>query len=235
MARQEKLTGPIHVMIADNHVVVRAGLRMLIESRPNMKVVGEAGSKPEALDLVKRYQPDIILLDLQLGQENAVDFLPELLSLSEESRIIILTGIRDPEEHQRAVRMGAMGVALKETTPQLLLKAIERVYAGEVWLDRFLTSSLIVEMRRAERPSKVQKQEAALAKLTEREREVIALVGEGLKNKQIAQRLFISEITVRHHLTSIFEKVNVSDRLELLIFAFQKGLVKVAGNSGATP
>jgi len=110
-----------------------------------------------------------------------------------------------------------------------LLKAIERVHAGEVWLDRFLTSNLIVDLRRSHKPSKKQEEESAISKLTDREREVIALVGEGLKNKQIADRLFISEITVRHHLTSIFEKLKVSDRLELLIFAYQKGLVKVAG------
>jgi two-component system nitrate/nitrite response regulator NarL len=232
VSAQTKPIGPIHVLIADNHVVVRAGLKLLIESQPNMRVVGEAGNKEDALALVEREQPDIILLDLQLGQENAVDFLPAILSKAEESKVIILTGIRNPEEHQRAVRMGAMGVALKETTPQLLLRAIERVYAGEVWLDRFLTSNLIVELRgNNQKPTKAQKDESALAKLTDRERDVIALVGEGLKNKQIAQRLFISEITVRHHLTSIFEKLHVSDRLELLVFAFHKGLVKIPVNS----
>jgi two-component system nitrate/nitrite response regulator NarL len=229
MIRPESAGAPITVLIVDDHVVVRAGLKMLIESQPRMKVVGEAGSKDEALAAAKREQPDIILLDLCLGPDNAVDFLPELLSTAEETRVIILTGVRNPEEHQRAVRLGAMGVALKETSPQLLLKAIERVHAGEVWLDRFLTSNLIVELRRTHKPTKGQKEEEAIARLTDREKEVITLVGEGLKNKQIAERLFISEITVRHHLTSIFEKVQVSDRLELLIFAYQKGLVKVAG------
>jgi DNA-binding NarL/FixJ family response regulator len=229
MTKPETAGKPITIILVDDHVVVRAGLKMLIESQPKMKVVGEAGSKDEALALAKREQPDIILLDLFLGPDNAVDFLPELLSVAEEARVIILTGVRNPDEHQRAVRLGAMGVALKETSPQLLLKAIERVHAGEVWLDRFLTSNLIVELRRTPKPTKAQKEAEAISRLTDREREVISLVGEGLKNKQIAERLFISEITVRHHLTSIFEKVQVSDRLELLIFAYQKGLVKVAG------
>jgi DNA-binding NarL/FixJ family response regulator len=229
MTKQEPAKKPIRVLLVDDHTVVRTGLRMLIESQPTMEVVGEAGNKADALAITAREQPDIILLDLFLGQENAIDFLPELLTMAEQARVIVLTGLRNPAEHQRAVRLGAMGVALKETTPQLLLRAIERVHAGEVWLDRSMTSSLIVELRRAHKPTKAQQQEDAIGKLTSRELEVIALVGEGLRNKQIADRLCISEITVRHHLTSIFEKVKVLDRLELLIFAYQKGLVKVPG------
>jgi DNA-binding NarL/FixJ family response regulator len=202
---------------------------MLVESRPNMKVVGEAANKAETLEFAACQQPDIVLLDLCLGQENAVDFLPELLARAADARVIILTGVHDPEQHGRAVRLGAMGVALKNTTPQLLLKAIERVHAGEVWLDRFLTSSLIVRMRDTHKPTKAEEAQARVAKLTAREMDVIALVGEGLKNKQIADRLCISEITVRHHLTSIFEKLGVADRLDLLRFAYQKGLVNVCG------
>ena len=162
-----------------------------------------------------------------MGKENAVDFVPELLSAAEGARIIVLTGTHDPDEHRRAIRLGAMGVVLKEMSTQLLLKAIDRVHAGEVWLDRFLTSSLIVELRKDRKPKNGESVEEAIAKLTERELEVISLLGEGLRNKQIADRLFISEVTVRHHLTSVFEKLKVSDRLELLIFAYQKGLVKV--------
>jgi DNA-binding NarL/FixJ family response regulator len=229
MNKPESAKKPIRVLLVDDHAVVRSGLRMLIESQPTMQVIGEAGNKADALEITAREQPDIVLLDLFLGQENAIDFLPELLKAAEDTRVIILTGFRNPAEHQRAVRLGAMGVALKETTPQLLLRAIERVHAGEVWLDRFLTSNLIVELRRTHKPTKAQQQEDALSKLTNREMEVISLVGEGLRNKQIADRLCISEITVRHHLTSIFEKVRVLDRLELLIFAYQKGLVKVPG------
>jgi DNA-binding NarL/FixJ family response regulator len=201
---------------------------MLIETQPTMKVVGEAGTKNEVLALASREQPDIILLDIYLGSENSLEFMPELMAKAENARIIILTGFRDKEEHQLAVRLGAMGVVLKDTTPQLMLKSIERVHAGEVWLDRFLTSKLIVSLRGNTRDEKQPEDDSRIGKLTEREHEVLALVGEGLKNKQIADRLYISEITVRHHLTSIFEKLKVSDRLELLIFAYQKGLVKVS-------
>jgi two-component system, NarL family, nitrate/nitrite response regulator NarL len=229
MTNPDKSKNPIYILIADDHVVVRAGLRMLIESQPAMQVVGEATNKEEVMALASREQPDIILLDLHLGSENALDFLSELMGKAEDARIIILTGFRDREEHQRAVRLGAMGVVLKDTTPQLMLKSIERVHAGEVWLDRFLTSKLIVSLRGNEKKKDApQDDKSVIGKLTDREHEVIALVGEGLKNKQIADRLCISEVTVRHHLTSIFEKLKVSDRLELLIFAYQKGLVKVS-------
>jgi two-component system, NarL family, nitrate/nitrite response regulator NarL len=228
MKSMDKPKDPIYVLMADDHVVVRAGLRMLIDSQPTMKVVGEAGTKDEVLALAGREQPDIILLDIYLGSENALEFMPELMAKAENARIIILTGFRDREEHQLAVRLGAMGVVLKDTTPQLMLKSIERVHAGEVWLDRFLTSKLIVSLRGNNKDEKQHDDENRIGKLSDREHEVIALVGEGLKNKQIADRLYISEITVRHHLTSIFEKLKVSDRLELLIFAYQKGLVKVS-------
>jgi two-component system nitrate/nitrite response regulator NarL len=225
MDQAEAQRHPIRILLVDDHAVMRAGLGMLIQSQASMQVVGEAGNKAEAIALAAREQPDIILLDLILGRENAVDFVPELLSAAAETRVIVLTGMTNTEEHQRAVRLGAMGVLLKESSPQLLLKAIDRVHAGEVWLDRFLTASLIVELRGSAKPAKPQPEEDPIAKLTNREREVIALVGEGLKNKQIAGRLFISENTVRHHLASIFEKVKVSDRIELLILAYKKGLV----------
>ncbi|HEY2981353.1 MAG TPA: response regulator transcription factor [Anaerolineales bacterium] len=217
----------IHVMMVDDHIVVRAGLRMLIECNPRMKVVGEAGKGSDALALAARERPDVILLDLVLGEETGADLIPGLLEASEESRILILTALHDEDEHRRAVRMGAMGVLIKEASMEVMIKAIEKVYEGEFWLDRFLTASLLMEMRRPGKPKKEELLENKTERLTPREREVISLVGEGMKNKQIAQRLLISESTVRHHLTSIFEKLGVCDRLELLVFAFQNGLVTV--------
>lgn len=227
MSNPTRSDQPIRILLVDDHSIVRAGLRMLVESQSRMKVVGEAGNKTDALELAKREQPDIILLDLMLGQENSADTVPEFLSVAEDARIIILTGVHNRDEHLRAVRLGAMGVLLKETSTDFLIKAIDRVNAGELWLDRFLTANLVVDLRRAAKPGRVEREEDRVAKLTDRELEVIALVGEGLKNKQIAERLYISETTVRHHLSSIFEKVGVGDRLELLIFAYRRGLVRL--------
>ncbi|HET9221011.1 MAG TPA: response regulator transcription factor [Roseiflexaceae bacterium] len=215
----------IRVLIVDDHVVVRAGLRLLIESRPGLVVVGEAANQADALLLAAREQPDIILLDLALGAESGRDMLSDLRSTASESRVLVLTGVRDPAEHRQAIRQGALGLVLKEQAPEVLLKAIEKVYAGEVWLDRSMLASVLGEMvvGGAQRPST---EATRIAMLTDREREVIALVGEGLKNKQIGDRLSITETTVRHHLTSIFAKFGVESRLEMVIFAHRHGLTK---------
>ncbi len=217
----------IGVLLVDDHVVVRAALRMLIEKQPGMVVVGEAANKAEAIPLAAKELPEIILLDVCLGEECGIDFIQELLAVSEESKIIILTGVRDPAEHQRAIRCGAMGVVQKEATAAMLVRAIQRVYAGELWLDRNMTARLVSRLRQDLDMPKHAPEDDASSRLTARELEVIALVGEGLKNKQIADRLSISEATVRHHLTSILKKLDVSDRLELLIYAYQHNLVSI--------
>ena len=215
----------IGVLIVDDHLVVRTALRALLEKQPGMVVVGEASTKGEAVALASREQPEIVVLDLCLKEENGLDLIPELLAAAEESKIIILTGVTDPEEHQRAIRRGAMGVVSKEVSADLLIKAIERVHAGELWLNRHMTATLVKELRRERDSARSVPEEDATTQLTSREREIIGLIGEGLKNKQIAGRLCISEATVRHHLTSILRKVEVSDRLELLIFAYRHNLV----------
>ena len=218
------LTEPIRILLIDDHAIVLAGLRMLIESKAGLKVVGEAGNRADALALAAREQPDIILLDLDLGRESGLDFLPELLSAAREARVIILTGVRDSQAHHRAVSLGAMGVVPKEKAAEVLIKAFVKVQAGEVWLDRSMMAKVLAEMSPARANKKIDPEAAKIATLTKREREVITLVGEGIKNKQIANRLFISEITVRHHLTSIFSKLNLSDRFDLIIYAYRNGL-----------
>src|SRR5262245_19128884 len=124
----------IHVLLIEDHAVVRAGLRLLLESRPGLVVVGEAANHADALALTAREQPDIILLDLALGGESGLDLLPRLLAAAGGVRVLILTGVGDVEEHRQAIRRGAMGLVLKEQAPEVLLKAIEKVHAGEIWL-----------------------------------------------------------------------------------------------------
>src|SRR5438034_8871033 len=179
----------IHVMMVDDHRVVRSGLRMLIESHPRMKVVAEAGKGSDALVMAAREHPDVILLDLVLGEETGTDLIPGLLAACEEARILILTALHDEDEHRRAVRLGAMGVLNKEASTELMIKAIEKVYEGEFWLDRFMTASLLAAMRRPAESKKQEPTEDKTARLTAREREVISLVGKGLKNKQIAEQI----------------------------------------------
>ncbi len=215
---------PIRILLVDDHVVVRAGLRLIIQSRAGMAIVGEAGNRNDALALAASEQPDIVLLDLDLGGDSGVSLIAELIAAAAEARIIILTGLRDPAAHQKSVLLGAMGIVKKEKAAEVLISAIERVYAGEAWLDPSLMAGVLTEMARSTKGKKTDLEADKIAALTNREREVIALIGEGIKNKEIAARLFISETTVRHHLTSIFDKLGVADRVELLIYAYRHGL-----------
>lgn len=216
-------TNGIRIALVDDHVVVRSGLRLLIESRSGWSVVAESSGTDEAVSAASREQPDVILLDLDLGAGSGLDCLPRLREVAPAARVLILTGLRDTELHQQAVRLGAAGVVAKDKAADLLLKAIERVHAGETWLDRMTTASLLAEL--ASGKAKPRDPEAArIETLTPREREVVSLIATGLRNKQIADRLHISEATVRHHLTSIFSKLEVSDRVGLTIYAFRHDL-----------
>ena len=216
-------TNTIRILLVDDHLVVRAGLKLIIQSQPGMTIAGEAGNSDEALALAASVQPDIILLDLDLGGESGTNLISQLIAAASSARIIALTGIRDREIHRQAVLLGAMGVVPKEKAADALVSAIERVHAGEAWLDPSLVAGVLSEVSRP-RPAKADPHTGRIASLTNREREVITLIGEGLKNKEIAGRLFISETTVRHHLTSIFDKLEVADRVELLIYAFRHRL-----------
>jgi DNA-binding NarL/FixJ family response regulator len=221
VVQQETL---IRILIVDDHAVLRAGLRMIIDRQDGMTVVGEAFNSASALALAIAERPDIVLFDLDLGDDDGFRLLPELLATVPDARIIILTGLRDPAAHRRAILLGAMGLVLKEKAIDTVLKAIAKVYAGEVWLDRMMIASILNAKAQANGSPEQSAELARIATLTDREREVIALVGRGLKNKQIAEQLIISEATVRHHLTSIFAKLNVADRFELVIFAYRYGL-----------
>jgi DNA-binding NarL/FixJ family response regulator len=216
----------IHLLLVEDHGIVRAGLRMLIENWPNLRVVGEASNRTEALALAAVTRPDIILLDIYLGGDSSLSFLPELLAAAPQARVLVLTAVTDREVHQRAVRLGALGVVLKDQAAEVLAEAIAKVHAGEVWLDAALIASVLTTIR-APSPAAANNPVAArIATLTEREREITTLLAEGLSNKQIAEHLTISETTVSHHLTSIFHKLDIATRLELVVFAYRHGLAQ---------
>jgi two-component system, NarL family, nitrate/nitrite response regulator NarL len=222
----DSIKEPIRILLIDDHVIVRAGLRMLIENHKGMVVVGEAGDRIDALAIAARERPQVILLDLDMGNESGLDFLRELLDAAAGARVVMLTGVRDPEAHRRAVHLGAMGLVLKDKATEVLIKAIEKVHAGEVWLDRSLTASVLSEMSQAREIRRADPDAKRISSLTDREREIVGLVSEGLKNKQIGDRLFISEATVRNHLTSILSKLELSDRFELALYAYRHHLAK---------
>lgn len=216
----------IRIVIINDQLVVREGLRMLLDNHPGIKVVAMASTRPEALEIVSREPADLIILDLELGGVSALSFIPQLREAAKTARVMVLTGSRDSQTHQKAAQLGAMGVVLKEQAAELLLKAIVKVYRGEAWLDRLTIGKLLWELSSQDKES-LDPQRKKISSLTERERQVIALIAEGLKNKQIAERLFISPTTVTHHLSSIYSKLGVSDRLELVVYAFANKLAKM--------
>lgn len=218
----------IRLLLVDDHALVRTGLRMLVERCPDIQVVAESAGPEEAIVAAGREQPDIILLDLDLGGTSSLEVLPRLLAAAPEARVILVTGMRAPEEHQRAVQLGAMGLVRKEQAADVLLQAIEKVHAGEVWLEPALVARALGGMarQRATDGPPVDPEQAKIERLTRREREVIILVLEGLQNKQIAERLTISDTTVSHHLTSIFGKLGLANRFDLIIYAHRHGLEK---------
>ena len=222
----------IRLLVIDDHMVVRAGLSMLTNHSQAFVVVGEASNKVEALAL--KVVCDMIVLDLDLDGESGLELIPDLFKRHPESKILILTGSRDRELARLAIAAGAMGIVLKVHAFEVLLKAIERVHLGELWIDHMLTTSVISGLRKTNTPE-IDPQTLKIVLLTSREREVIALIGEGLKNKAIADRLFLSETTVRHNLTSIFSRLGVTDRLELVIYAYRHGLVKPLSLESVAP
>jgi two-component system nitrate/nitrite response regulator NarL len=217
---------PIRVLIVDDHAIVRQGLRLFFAGYPGIVIVGEAATCAEALTAAGQTQPDIIVLDLALGDANAVNFIPELLAAAAGVRIVIFTGVDDPALQRHAVSLGAIGVVSKDKAPEVLLQAITEVHAGQAWLERTMMADVLGEMTRTRRAQQLDPEVAKIATLTPRERAIIALIGEGLKNRQIAERLCLSEITVRHHLTAIFDKLGVIDRLELVVYAYRHSLAK---------
>jgi DNA-binding NarL/FixJ family response regulator len=214
----------VRILLVDDHVVVRAGLRMLVESQVGLRVVGEAGCAAEALAVAASEQPDIVLLDLALGGEDGLELLPRLLAAASSSRVLVLTATKDVDVHSQALRLGAMGLVQKDASAEILLKAIRKVSAGEPWFDRALLGRALPDLTGTRRPEDVDPETARIATLTKRELEVVRLVGEGLRNRAIGERLFISETTARHHLTSIYGKLGVADRFELMVFAYRHGL-----------
>jgi DNA-binding NarL/FixJ family response regulator len=219
----------IRVLLIDKHIVIRTGLRMLIETWPGLTVVGETAPCPDAVTLAERQQPDIILLDAGMGTEiQDLELLPRIQERAPDSRSIVLIERHDLQLNQTALKLGAKGVLNKDRAADELRKCISKVHAGEMWLDRSSTATFIAQLSRPGGRLGPDSATAKIRLLTFREREVAELVCEGLKNEDIATRLGISETTVRHHISSILCKIDVSSRLELIIFLFRNRFIRKA-------
>jgi DNA-binding NarL/FixJ family response regulator len=209
------------VFVVDDHPVVREGLKMLLDSSGDVRVVGGSASVHAALPQLAQLSPDVVLLDLDLGEEDGLESLPRIVAAAPRARVLILTALRHRVKDEAALRGGARGLILKDASPEVLLRAIRTVAEGDLWFDRAVLDTL-----RSERPPAAGSVPPSAQGLTAREREIVELVTEGLRNEEVARRLGISEKTVRNHLTAIFDKLGVSGRLELLAFAHQHGLAR---------
>jgi DNA-binding NarL/FixJ family response regulator len=211
---------PIRILLVDDHPSFLWGMVKLIESdSPAMTVIGTAADIAEALVIAQKGQADIILLDIDLHGENSLDSIP-LLREATTAVVLILTGVRDPETHDRAVLLGARGVVQKEESPTNILKAIRKVYEGEIWLDRAATGRIFSKLLNHSNNA-ISSETTKIASLTAREREIIdVIIKQGRStNKQIAGHLNMSEHTLRNHLSSIYSKLGVENRLELAMYA----------------
>jgi DNA-binding NarL/FixJ family response regulator len=217
----------IRIVIVEENELFRQGLCLLLSQHQDLKVVGEAAAWSDVLAIIAREQPDVVLLAISPSNGDNINLLPQLFEASEATKVLVLLEPGDKELPSRATRLGAAGVLFKNKSTDMLVKAIECVNAGEAWLDRSTSASLLRELSPRRKAVKKDSEEMKIASLSQREREMIQLVGKGLKNKQIAKALFISEITVHHHLTNIYSKLKVEDRLELLIYAYRNGLAEL--------
>ena len=207
----------IRVMLVDAHRIVLSGLERLIDDeKPDLQVVATATECVAAVELAAAAKPDVIVVDVELATQQDAGVVPSLIN-GRNARVLVLSGARD-DKHERAVLRGACGVVHKDDTPEQLIKAIRKVHEGELWLDRSATGRLFVELSRQKAPSAV---DAALASLTEREHDVVrTLVNQpGADSKTLASSLHIGEHTLRNHLSRIYDKLGLPNRLELYVFA----------------
>jgi DNA-binding NarL/FixJ family response regulator len=215
----------IKVMIVGDFLIFRNGLKMLLETTGTIKVVGEAVDLADASLSLPKIKPNVLLIDSdEIDKGNFAFFLS---SQTNYTPIVVLTGSRNAENHQNYLLLGADGLVSKEQTAEVLFRAIRLVSEGDVFFDRKLMSDTIKQLvnERKSIPEKFYSYNCAA--LTEREREVLTQICRGMKNKFIAENLYISETTVRHHLTSIFEKLKVKSRLELVVHAFKEKMVEI--------
>ena len=220
----EESAPTINIVISDDHALFREGLRKLLEAEPGMRIVGEAVDGEDTVRVVGELKPHVLLLDLSLPKLSGLEVLAELGKLGTQTRTIMLTAAIEREQVIEALQLGVRGIVLKHSALQLLLKSIRCVHEGQYWVGQESVSDLIHALRRM-RPSNSAPGVRRNFGLSSREMEVIALIVAGYTNKDLARKLGISENTAKHHLTNIFDKLGVSNRLELVLYAVDHGLV----------
>jgi DNA-binding NarL/FixJ family response regulator len=225
--RLEPIEKPkIRILVADDHPIFRDGLCKLLALEEDFSIVAQARDGNEVLELLQTCDPDVLLLDLKMPGLDGLGTLQKLQASKSKTKVIVLTASEDRNELVQAMRYGTSGIVLKQTATELLIKSIRKVYAGEIWLDSTTTAAV---MRQFASPEESHAPGAPMrdrerAPLSQREREIVGLVAQGYKNKEMAEKMFISEQTVKNHLHNIFDKLGVSDRLELALYAIHNNL-----------
>jgi NarL family two-component system response regulator LiaR len=211
----------IRILIADDHAIVREGLRALLATGPDLELVAEATDGIQAVTKTRALKPDVILLDLMMPRMDGVEAITEIKKEWQEARIIVLTSFSDDEKVFSAIRSGALGYLLKDSSPQDLLHAIHTVANGEGFLSPTIASKV---MREINQPPKLPPTKDPL---TERENEILQLVAQGLTNDQIAEKLVVSERTVRTHVSNILAKLQLANRTQAALYALKEGLASL--------
>jgi len=222
----------IRIVVADDHPIFRDGLCRLLALEEDFEVVAQAQDGRQVLDVLQQHEPDILLLDLKMPGLDGLATLQRLQIAKNKTRVIVLTASDDKNEFVQAMKLGTSGIVLKQTATELLIKSIRKVHAGEIWLDSHTTAAVIRQfVANDEAQPSVHSlvpppptRERERSPLSLRESEIVALVAQGFKNKEMAEKMFISEQTVKNHLHNIFDKLGVSDRLELALYAIHNNL-----------
>jgi DNA-binding NarL/FixJ family response regulator len=214
----------VRVVIADDQAVVRGGLRMILESEDGVEVAGEAGDGREALELVRRLDPDVVLMDIRMPGMDGIEATRRLVTSGGRARVLVLTTYDMDENVYDALKAGAAGFLLKTDSPARLIEAVHVVARGEALLAPAITRRLVDRFVTGLRPNTPAPPE--LAELTSREIEVLELVAAGLSNAEIAARLFVSDGTVKTHVAHILTKLGLRDRVQVVVFAYERGIVE---------
>jgi DNA-binding NarL/FixJ family response regulator len=212
----------VRVLVADDQSMVRAGFRRLLADEPDIDVVAEADNGIEAVEKAARFAPAVVLMDIRMPQLDGIEATRRILTANPAARILILTTFDLDEYVYEALRAGASGFVLKDDPPEQLIAAIHTVAAGDALLSPAITKRVIKQFVRLPHPTPPKE----LDELTAREREIFGLIANGLSNAEIGQQLYISETTVKSHVTHVFQKLNVRDRVQAIVLAYQTGLVE---------
>ena len=216
----DRTAEPIRIALADDHPVFRDGLRKLLSLERDFEVVAEAQDGTEVVDILVEVEPDVLLLDLHMPQRDGIATLKGVDHHQLKTKVIVLTASEDPRQHVHALKQGASGIVLKQSATKLLAESIRKVHQGGIWLDAKGTAALMEHVfgSTTDNPAETRKNRG----LSGREKEVVALVAQGFKNKEIASKLYVAEQTVKNHLHKIFDKLGVADRVELALYALER-------------